>query len=91
MLSLVCKLNLMLLCPHLLCIIRNSGKEDIIFITIEQHPNFITPDELHDVRSHENMSLNKHLMRLNEFGMILLCIVNDCCKHVMFKHFVYYK
>nr|XP_043639060.1 uncharacterized protein LOC122610130 [Erigeron canadensis] len=32
--------------------IRNNSKDDMLFTRLEQHPNFIPQDELHDVRGH---------------------------------------
>nr|GEX39308.1 protein ALP1-like isoform X2 [Tanacetum cinerariifolium] len=46
--------------------IRNSDEENMTFTMIEQHPNYISSDELHDVHGHETdteKSLNEHLMR----------------------------
>nr|GEX70185.1 hypothetical protein [Tanacetum cinerariifolium] len=38
--------------------IRNSDEEDMMFTMIEQHPNYIPPDELHDVCGHETNTEN---------------------------------
>ncbi|GKC19597.1 ALP1-like protein isoform X2 [Tanacetum coccineum] len=33
--------------------IRNSSQEDMMFTVMEQHPDYIPQDELHDVRNHD--------------------------------------
>ncbi|GKF69407.1 hypothetical protein Tco_0202464 [Tanacetum coccineum] len=49
--------------------IRNSDEEDMMFTTIEQHPNYIS-DELHDVRGHETNTENLSQGTSNEMKRI---------------------
>ncbi|GKC66808.1 hypothetical protein Tco_1099406 [Tanacetum coccineum] len=50
--------------------IHNNDKEDMMFTTIEQHPNYIPPDELHDVRGHETNTENVSQGTSNEMKRI---------------------
>ncbi|GKB01291.1 hypothetical protein Tco_0829335 [Tanacetum coccineum] len=50
--------------------IRNSDEEDMMFTTIEQHLNYIPPDELHDVRGHETNTENVSQGTSNEMKRI---------------------
>ncbi|GJX56419.1 VIER F-box protein 2 [Tanacetum coccineum] len=50
--------------------IRNSDEEDMMFTTIEQHPNYISSDELHDVRGHETNTENISQGTSNEMKRI---------------------
>nr|GFB28073.1 hypothetical protein [Tanacetum cinerariifolium] len=50
--------------------IRNSDEEDMMFNAIEQHPNYIPPDELHDVRDHETNTENVSQGTSNEMKRI---------------------
>ena len=50
--------------------IRNSDEEDMMFTTIEQHPNYIPPDELQDVRGHETNIENVSQGASNEMKRI---------------------
>nr|GEV48663.1 hypothetical protein [Tanacetum cinerariifolium] len=50
--------------------IRNSDEEDMMFTMIKQHPNYIPPDELHNVRGHETNSENVSQGTSNEMKRI---------------------
>nr|GEV48662.1 putative nuclease HARBI1 [Tanacetum cinerariifolium] len=50
--------------------IRNSDEEDMMFTMIEQHPNYIPSDELHDVRGHETNTKNVSQGTSNEMKRI---------------------
>ena len=50
--------------------IRNNSQEDMMFTVMEENPNYIPRDELHDVHSHETNNENNSERASNEMKQI---------------------
>ena len=50
--------------------IRNNSQEDMMFTVMEENPNYIPRDELHDVHSHETNNENNSEGASNEMKQI---------------------
>ncbi|GJX06982.1 indole-3-acetaldehyde oxidase [Tanacetum coccineum] len=65
--------------------IRNSSQEDMMFTVMEQHPDYIPQDELHDVRNHDTNNEDNSGGASNEMKQICndiaTLIWNACLNH----------
>ncbi|GJZ52006.1 putative nuclease HARBI1 [Tanacetum coccineum] len=55
--------------------IRNSSQEDMMFTVMEQHPDYIPQDELHDVRGHDTNNEDNSEGSYNEMKQIAIILL----------------